>query len=286
VTIYPNDNTAYLGFFESINNPECAKLLFQAAEDFARSLKCTKIIGPIDASFWLKYRLKTDHFESPPYMGEPYNLPYYLDLFSASGYQIFQKYVSNQYKRRFNLKEAKKYQNRYSQFKHQGYQIVSPKPREFETVLGYVYSMLIELYSDFPVFKPIDEADFKRLFDSYRYILDYSMVKIAYLQGEAVGFFIGLPDYGNTLYGSLGWRQKMRLWLQRHWSRRYVMLYLGVRPQHHGLAKAIIKTVITTAFLRQASYIGALIVDGKVTAEYGKDAIATQYHYALLEKQL
>ena len=44
--------------------------------EYAKEHKFRKIIGPVDASFWLKYRLKINKFERP-YTGEPYNKDYY-----------------------------------------------------------------------------------------------------------------------------------------------------------------------------------------------------------------
>ena len=37
ITIYPNDDTAYIGFFECINNKEVAKFIFDIARKFAIS---------------------------------------------------------------------------------------------------------------------------------------------------------------------------------------------------------------------------------------------------------
>ena len=62
VTIYPDDTNAYVGFFECINDEKCALLMFLEAEKLAREKGKTKMIGPMDASFWIKYRMKTNLF--------------------------------------------------------------------------------------------------------------------------------------------------------------------------------------------------------------------------------
>ena len=73
-TVYPNDTTAYIGFFECINDDEVARYLFDIAQKFAKENKYEKIVGPVDASFWLKYRLKINMFDKKTYTGEPYNI--------------------------------------------------------------------------------------------------------------------------------------------------------------------------------------------------------------------
>ena len=63
-----------------------------------------------------------------------------------------------------------------------------------------VYELIMDLYSDFPAFKYIEKEDFMDIFGSYKYILDYDMVKIAFYKEEVVGFFISVPNYANLPY--------------------------------------------------------------------------------------
>jgi hypothetical protein len=75
VTFYPDDGTAYIGFFECIQDAACAEVLFRAAKDIAKSGMRNRIVGPVNASFWIGYRLKTNGFGKPPYSGNRIILP-------------------------------------------------------------------------------------------------------------------------------------------------------------------------------------------------------------------
>ena len=97
LTYYPNDNKAYFGFFESIDNNEVAKLLLTSVYEQAKSDKKEKLIGPVDASFWIKYRLKINLFSDTPYTGEPYNKDYYYKLLMNNGFEVQNHYTSNIY---------------------------------------------------------------------------------------------------------------------------------------------------------------------------------------------
>ena len=66
ITVYSNDDTAYIGFFECINDENVAKYLFDTAREFAKKNKFKKIVGPVDTSFWIKYRLKINMFDKKP----------------------------------------------------------------------------------------------------------------------------------------------------------------------------------------------------------------------------
>ena len=287
VTIYPEDDYSCIGFFESINDIECSKLLFEEAKRISRANNCKKIIGPIDCSFWIKYRLKTNNFDKKPYVSEPYNKEYYMELFLAGGYRVTESYVSNYYEKppMFNYMD-KKCMERYNKFTDKGYHIISLKEKDYDIVIREIYNMLMELYKGFPVFKSISEVDFLQQFGAYRHILDFSFVKIAYYKEEVVGFVIGMPDYGNMLYGKLGFLKYIKLFLKKIRCSNYVLLYMGVKPGHYGLGSAMAYPMIKNAKKRRSSTIGALIKEGKVTQRYVKNKINSSYTYVLLECDL
>ena len=92
-----------------------AKFLFNIADNFVISKGYKKIIGPVDASFWNKYRLKINYFENKPYTSEPYNKEYYLKLFQDNGYEIIEHYISNKYNMKEEYEIAPKFK-RYNDF--------------------------------------------------------------------------------------------------------------------------------------------------------------------------
>ncbi len=116
ITTYSNDKTAYIGYFECINNDEVAKYLFEVAYKFAKENKYEKIVGPLDTSFWIKYRLKINMFDKKIYTGEPYNKEYYLKMFLDNKYKVIEHYTSNIYKIIDNGYENDKYFDRYNEF--------------------------------------------------------------------------------------------------------------------------------------------------------------------------
>lgn len=286
VTTYPGDSAAYLGFFECVDDPACSRLLFSAAADYAVESGCDKIIGPVDASFWIKYRLKINKFEDRPYISEPYNKDYYLKLFLDNGYRIMEKYSSNVYKKQsfFGYRHNKS-EERYQKYA-KDYDIVSPKQKDWDKTIREIYALITDLYKNFPVFKMIGEEDFIKHFENFRYILDLSMVKMAYCGGEPVGFFIGVPDYSNALYGKIRLSTYLKVLLKKIRSPRYIMLYMGVSKKHRGLGLAMIALIIKNVNRKHASAVGALIKEGKVTGGYGADMIDSQYRYVLLEHGL
>jgi len=284
ITVYPQDNTAYLGFFECIEDEQVASFLFRKASEHAVQLGCVKLVGPVDGSFWNKYRLKINLFDKLPYTGEPYNLPYYQKFFLDNGFSVCEHYTSNIYNQVDSAEPL--YDNRYQTFLDKGYRIISPKKEDFDKVIGELYELITELYSDFPIYKDVAYEDFMKIFSDYRYIINMDMVKMAYFEEKAVGFFVSVPDYGNKVYHLKNLKNLLQVLQIKKRPKRYVMLYMGVHKEHRGLGKALVGSVMEELRVSGLPSIGALARDGKITQKYGEEHIEEQYEYVLLEKDL
>ncbi|MCR5835549.1 MAG: hypothetical protein K6G88_03495 [Lachnospiraceae bacterium] len=289
ITAYENDDTAYLGFFECIDDNQVSQYLFECASDFCRRKKFSRILGPVDASFWMKYRLKINRFDEKPYTGEPYNKSYYYQMFLNSGFEVMEHYTSNNYRAIDTSYENEKYEKRYREFLANGYEIKSPTTAEYDKTVEEVYELITDLYKDFPIFKDLGKEDFKTIFADYKTIMNMSMTKIAYYKGKAVGFYISIPDYGNRVY-HLDLKNLlpnlMYIMRNRKNPKRYVMLYMGVDREHRGLGKALVYSIMKELMNNNLPSIGALARDGKVTQTYAFDDIENVYEYVLLGKKL
>lgn len=287
VTIYADKNEAYLGFFDSEDNIEAVKTITEAAESFARENGATKLTGPVDASFWIGYRMKSDKFDEERFFSEPYGKEYYPRLWRESGYEISEVYVSNIYKKLSkNEEDDENYIKRYNFLTKRGYSIVSPSKKDWDKVIGEVYTLLIKLYSDFPVFSYITEEEFREMYKSLKTVLDFSMVKLGYKNGKLAGFFISVPDYRNRLCGNIGLSEILFMLKNRRKCDNYILLYIGVDEKHLGLGSALSQAMFEELRRKRASSIGALIKKGKVSEKYIDKKILYQREYLLFEKQL
>lgn len=285
VTHYHNSQIAYIGYFECEDDSEAAKLLFEKAEELVKALGLTKIQGPVDSSFWIKYRLKMDCFDRRPYTDEPYNLEYYPRLFKENGYRVVHTYTSKQYDKVLEG-DFKLEKSRYEKAVAAGYRFVSPKPEEYEKVLGEIYELVAELFSDFPIYNEISKEDFCEIFRDFKAVIDWRIVKIVYFENKAVAFSLGLPDYNNLVYGKIGLKEIMTILAKKIRSSNYVMLYMGVKPEHRGLGRPLVYEMAKFVKERHSLAIGALQGENKKTNEYAKDKIDILYTYCMLEKEL
>lgn len=286
LTEYPEDDTLYLGFFECIDDSEVASFLFSQAEKYARESGYRKIMGPVDASFWLGYRLKINRFDGQPYTGEPYNQSYYLKLFTENGYSIAEHYSSSIYPSVADAFENHTYSDRYQQMVQQGYTFLQPTLKQWDQTISEIYKLITALYRGFPIYKDLSEADFKTYFESYKKIINFDMVRMAYFQGQAVGFYISIPNYNNLVYHTKNVFNIFRILRLRKSPKEYVMLYMGVDKEHKGLGKALVQSIMDTLKAIGLPSIGALQRDGNITQTYVGELIEGRYEYVLLSREV
>jgi len=275
--ISPQLKIGTVGYFECINNQLVANLIFDAACAFFRENKIKTIYGPMAGSIWLPYRLMISGFNEMPFYGEPYNKDYYLKLFANYGFKIDKEWVSY-FAKRINPfqqpTELKKVLKSVSRYRKQTFKIV--KVTEYEKGIKEVYPLVMNAFKNFYLFNEIDEETFMQLYAGNKALYDANLFRIAYYQGEPIGFVICVPDYFTLV-------PKKRV--------RYVALYLGVKQNkqgeslYPGVGRALMASIYKYAFFKRASLVGALISEDAKTYRYG-DKYDNKHQYALLKKEI
>lgn len=286
--LHSRPKMAYLGYFESVSQD---KDLMRQFVDFlsqrAREVKKVEtLVGPVQASFWISYRMQLSGFLDKPFTGEPHNPSYYPTLWKAAGFELKEEYVSNFFQKIPESYVESRLKRRYAMFKQRGIRFVSPKRGQWQTVLPEIFHLLSDLYQDFPLFELITLEQFEKVFSDYQQMLDFSMVKLAYKHKELVGFVITVPDYGQLVYQPMTGMTLLKILKRRHQARRYTILYLGVDDAYLGLGSALSYLIFREIEGRSAYAVAGLIHQTKVTKHYVSELQAYQHKYGLYEKKL
>ncbi len=123
---------AYFGFFESFNDKEAARQLFNEIEKYCIEQNIKLIEGPFNPNHYSELGMQINNFDKPVNFFQTYNPPYYNELLADNGFSIssiihtrkncdIKKYISERYGdstrnfnidgftiRAFNLKEMRK----------------------------------------------------------------------------------------------------------------------------------------------------------------------------------
>ncbi len=285
LTYYPDDPAAYVGFFECVEDLDVCRALLSAAEAQARADGKEKLVGPLNASFWIGYRFKVENFDEH-FTGEPDNLPYYADFWEACGFTVSERYYSNYLRSPTPEDPSEKWEKRLQRALDKGYGIRSLERGKFDEALRDIYRMLVRLYAKFPAFKLITEEQFTALFGSLKYVVDYECVLLGYKDGELAGFFVCVPNYGTLVDGDLSLRDLPAILRIRRNCKEYVILYIGVDRKHLGLGGAFAQTIRQIGQNKGAGSIAALIHEGNGSGVFFRELTTHTARYVLLEKAL
>lgn len=270
LTTYNNDKTGYVGLFESKNDKDAVGLLIHAIKHKAIALHKEKLVGPVDCSFWIKYRMKVSNFEYT-YTGEPNNKEYYPDLWRNAGFEVYETYHSSRLRVPTSSDINDKYLRRLDRISESGIKIRTITNESFDTDFKNIYTLLSRLYKKFPVYKEINYESFKNMFWYFKYILDYKMVFVAYKEDKLQGFMVCIPNYEKT--------NILRVKLGK--CKEYVVMYLGVDYRAYGLGAAFAEVCRVNLEKRGSTSISALIHDGNISGGFFKELEIERYNYNL-----
>ncbi len=233
--------TGGCGFFESIHDQQVADMLFDASRDWLSAHGMEAMDGSInfgDRDQW--WGVLVEGFEKQPLYANNYNPPYYKELFENYGFKNYY----DQYSYYRNMKVGEFNQSVYDRVKRlnetPGYHFehIGDKKNMEQVAENFrrIYNKAWALHSGV---KPIDTAHAMKLMNMLRPIIDPRLIYFAYFNGEAIGFFIMVPDINRIIgrfKGKLNLINKLRLvWLlNRGKADRIFAIIFAVDPDFHG----------------------------------------------------
>jgi hypothetical protein len=257
-------NFGSVGFFECAEDAEAVKALMGGAKAFCEKHGVADIYAPMNGSIWSDYRLMTKGFGDRPFLGEPYNRPYYGDLLTECGFRPV-KMWETQFAGKVKIRgdAARRYVREERIQRSKGIKIRSM--RNFDADMRIIHKIAMNAFSRFFLFHRLGEEDFVNIYADLKAICDKRTVKIAFdPHRRPVGFGIALPDYS----GKLG--------LALRYAKRYSLIYLGTLQEngesvYPQCGKAIIVSILRSLFIRRKRYIGAMMGEDAITRGFSKE---------------
>jgi GNAT superfamily N-acetyltransferase len=243
-----------LGSFESIDDANVCRALFDEAMNWLRSERVRDVFGPMDGDTWHQYRLNNGPFDERPFLMEPYNPAYYEQLWIDAGFAAHETYHSKRIDdvapvvKAFSPIQVRTFNN--------GYRLIAFDPANFDAELERLYKLSLAIFADNRLYTDISLADFRGLYLPVKTLVDPDFVWFAQSPaGEDVGFMFAIRDYHaalSSMRGETGLRGKARFWWHSHSSSVINVKSMGVVPGHRrsGLGIALINQVYTKMLAR------------------------------------
>jgi GNAT superfamily N-acetyltransferase len=234
------------GFFESEDDPEVARALLEAAEEWLGERGRDQMVGPMDFSTNHECGLLVEGHGRPPQILENWHHPYYAPLLEGHGLaKVMDLYkwhldISDRNHRLLPILEelAAKLEPEH------GIRIRHMKRRNFEEEVRRFMEIYNAAWERNWGFVPLTDEELEHYAKELKPILDEHWAMAAEKDGETVGAALTLPDY-NQVLRRLNGRLLPLGWAKALWYRRKIdsvrVFALGVRPdyQHAGVAAGL-----------------------------------------------
>ena len=190
------ENRGFFGFFESIDETEVSRGLFDAVKQWLKQYDIQDMRGPVNPSLNYECGLLVDGFDSSPFFMMTYNHPYYESLFTNYGFEKSQdlcafwghvdmletldeklEVIAQAAAERFNVTMRR----------------LNPKnfKKDVHAFLDIYNQSLVNTWG----FTPLSDAEMKHLSQGLRQLIAPELTTIAEVDGRPVAAAFGLLDY-------------------------------------------------------------------------------------------
>jgi len=239
---------AMFGFFETAEDPEVARALFDAATEWAVGKGRERILGPMDFTTNDEIGILVEGFERRPMILEPWHPPYYQRLIEAEGFAKAMDVLMWEL-RMGQLKEGERvdpsiHAAAEKALSDEGITIRNMRKREMAAEVRRFMDVYNEAWGENWGFVPITDAEVEFQAKNLKQVLDEEWTFMAEKDGEVIGAALTLPDINRVLAGldgrllPFGWAKFL---LGRRKIDRLRVFALGVKHdyRHTGVAAGL-----------------------------------------------
>ncbi|HEX5400390.1 MAG TPA: N-acetyltransferase [Verrucomicrobiae bacterium] len=235
-----NDSAAFFGFFESVNDAEVSRRLFDTVFTWARQQGVKRLLGPMNPTTNDECGLLVEGFDSSPVFMMTYNPRYYLDFMAAAGFRKSKDLLA------YHVDVAKAPLDRLDR--------VAEKVRRRNPELTFTPIRKATLTRDLAKVKevynaaweanwgfvPMTDAEVDFMASRLKPLLLEGLIWVAETATEPVAFMLALPDYNialKPLNGRLGTPKLLGFvpyllgWKHPAWCR---VVTLGVKEKYRN----------------------------------------------------
>ncbi len=233
---FHNVKFGFFYYFDSVNDLEVARLLFQTAEEWCRERKLDTLIGPKGFLRSNGNGILVEGFDQLPAVGIPYNLPYYQSLIEANGFEKSHDHLSGYLDRHPNPKIhliAEKVLAR-GNFRIQHFY----DSAELINWISRIDEVQRKAFTSNPNFYPTTEAEFELLAKNIVAIADPKFIKAIMYNDDVAGFLIAYPNINRALQKAKGKLFPLGWLFLSHEKKNPVTLDIngvGLLPEFQGL---------------------------------------------------
>ena len=231
--------TGGLGFFESIDDPAVADLLFDAAEAWVQEQGMEAVDGPVNFGEKDRYwGLLVRNFTDMPSYGMNYNPEYYRRFFDARGFQVYyEQYI---YGRSVKLEVQELFERKRAQIEARGsMRVITARDLTQEQLAEHFCTAYNNAWGGHHGFSRMPLKQAQRTVKALKPIMDPDIIFFAMDGDKPIAFYVNIPEL-NLIFrhvgGNLNAIGKLKF-LYHKWrgtSDIMVGIVFGIDRDYHG----------------------------------------------------
>ena len=222
---------AWVGFFESFDDPEAARALFETAWRWAAERGAAECVGPASFTTNDECGLLVDGFEHPPLILTPQNPRYYERLWVECGWEQAMDLWAWRFEKGSSGVLSERQLRALRRLQERGDIHIRPmRMDDFDAEVERFFEVYHSAWARNWGFAPMTEAEVRHLARSLKQILDPELALVAERSdGSPVGVALTLPDVNDVMRSVRSGRLLPLGWLR---------LLLGPRLDAHNKRSA------------------------------------------------
>lgn len=237
------------GFFDCADDPDAARLLLGAAEDWCRARGMTRLVGNFNLTAMQQIGVVTEGFVHAPYLDQVWNPAHIPALLKANGFTP--EFPMTTFV--LDLDTAPEFRvgpKQEAVLDDPDYAFRPITRRNLASCLDDVRVILNASFAENPMFVPLTKAEFDFQVAGLKFLLDPRLSAIVHHRGRPAACVVAIPD-ANPLLKRIG----SRLGLHMIWpylrfritNRRAVAIIAGVIPelQNTGVTPVLLAQILS-----------------------------------------
>ena len=196
---YPDEpKTAFFGFFECDDRPEVAKVLFTAAEGWAKSKGRTRFRGPMTLDSKGENGALIDGFDKPNMIGTTWNRPFVDGLILGAGYSKAKDLFGWWYEANTKIDElTHKFAEKTRALPNVTIRQMSKAHIRREA--GIIQEVYNEAWTNNFNFTPFTDLELEVIATEYKMFIDTELTYVAEVDGKPAAILFAIPDINELI---------------------------------------------------------------------------------------
>jgi hypothetical protein len=234
------EDVGFFGFIDTIDDPEVASDLLEAASNWLKERGMKKVFGPLSLCTNEELGCLVEGFDTPPMVMMPHHRPYQGGLIEQAGFRKCKDAFAWRYVVGELPKRAQKAHDEIAQMPEVRTRLIDKKHMARDVRI--VMEIFNDAWSDNWGFVPLTEAELGKMAEDFKLILLPELTCITEIDGEPAAFGVAIPNVNEAIRDLEGklfpiglpkllWRLKV----QRPKTARLALL--GIRKKFRNMRK-------------------------------------------------